>query len=442
MPPSFQRFPAENTAGGPKIFGAAFGMDAQSIFTVASMMVLANGAILLAARRQLPAMLRPAVSQWCLGTLLVALGGLVFAFGAPLPRPLMLTLANAAYAFGLTAYHIAIRQFLRLEIRAWRYLPAAAVTVGVLWFSWITPSFLVRIGICCVVWTGLMVMCIGDLRARGKPSLARDILAMMFAAIALYCIARAAVYLGAGAPADFAVETGEHWLNVLSPLLMTLMPVTGTTAFLLMCSDRLRRGLERAATTDYLTGLPNRRRLAQIATRAFSKARTGDGGFTVAVFDLDRFKAINDTHGHDAGDRALVHVANRLRRELGSAGVIARTGGEEFVVLFHGTADADAAATAERMRAAIEASGFAIGANKISLTVSAGLAVRKSGDARYDDVLCRADEALYRAKENGRNRLEIARSEEPEAAPRLTIPPPPLSAGEDTHVRVPAPHQP
>ena len=407
-------------------------MDAQSIFTTASIMVLANGAILAAVCRELPAALRPAAIHWCLGTLLVALGCTVFAFGTPLPRALMLALANGAFAFGLTAYHVAIRQFLRLEVKLLHFLPAAIATVAVLWFSSIMPNFQIRMALVSVVWTGLMAMCVYDLRdtTRGNRSLARTILTALFALVGLYSVARGVLYLASDIPSDFAVETGGNALNVFSALLMSLLPVVGTTTFLLMCSDRLRRGLERAATTDHLTGLPNRRGFAGVGAEAFLAARARQGAFALAVFDLDKFKRINDTYGHDAGDRALMHVAGRLRAVLRPTDTIARTGGEEFVVLFRDLAPGDVADTAERMRAAVEEGTFVIDASPVPLTTSAGIAFHHADDTSLDDVLRRADRALYLAKAAGRNRLEIAPADGAES--RWVTSAPPLSGPENT----------
>jgi diguanylate cyclase (GGDEF)-like protein len=427
-----------------RIGGRAFMMDAKTIFMTASVMVLANGVILAVVYRDLPAKLRGAASQWCLGTLLVALGCIVFAFGQPLPRPLMLSIANAAFAFGLTAYYIALRSFHRLEIRAWHFLPAAAATLSVMWFSAVTPDFRIRIVVVSIAWTWLMLMCARVLmdRTRGDASLARTILGAMFIGVGAYSAVRGLLYLSANTPDAFAVETGENWLNVVSAMLMPLLPVMGTSAFLLMCSDRLRRGLERAAATDYLTGLPNRRSLAGTGAEAFLAARAAGGGFSVAVFDVDKFKAINDTHGHEAGDRALVHVANRLFGEIRPTDLIARTGGEEFVVLLRGLATADAVVIAERMRAAVQHSDFIIDGGRVAITISAGLAVLRPGDASYDDVLRRADGALYRAKANGRNRVEIAEDARESGAVRgrLVLCAPPAISAADSAITHPDRH--
>lgn len=419
-------------------------MDAKTIFTTVSVMVLANGAILAVIHRDLPARLRGSASQWCLGTLLIALGCIVFAFGQPLPRPIMLSIANAGFAFGLTAYYVAICMFHRLEVRAWHFLPATVATLCVLWFSSVTPDFRVRIVAVSTAWTLLMLMCVRVLmdRRRGDASLARTILGAMFLFVSLYSAVRGVLYLGTDIPDDFAVETGGNWLNVVSAMLMPLLPVMGTTAFLLMCSDRLRRGLERAAATDYLTGLPNRRSLAGLGATAFLAARADNSDLAVAVFDIDKFKAINDTYGHDAGDRALVHVAKRLRGEIRPTDTIARTGGEEFVVLFPHLAMVDAFAIAERMRAAVEQSDFIVDGGRIGITISAGLASLHAGDAGYDDILRRADNALYRAKSNGRNRVEIAGDAGVDSAAkaRMLIPSPPAISAAESAIAHPTTH--
>ncbi len=388
-------------------------MDAKTIFTTASVMVLANGALLALIYRELPAQLRAAARYWCLGTLLVAGGCVLFAFGDVLPRAIMLGLANGALAFGLTAYYGAIREFHGLRTRVAQYLPAAFATACVFWFTAITPDFKVRMAVVSVVWLWLMVMCIRILmdKARGHASLARTILTGMFVAIMLYAAVRGVLYLTADLPRDFAIESGNNWLNIVSALLMTLLPVLGTTAFLLMCSDLLRRGVEQAAATDYLTGLPNRRSLAQSGAITFVETASRGGCFSIAIFDIDEFKKINDTYGHDVGDRALVHVANLLRTEVRAADMIARTGGEEFVVLFRAQGEAEALAATERMRAIIEASRFDLGPGALSFTISAGLAVHHAEDRSYEDILSRADKALYRAKAAGRNRVEVAPGE-------------------------------
>src|SRR5690606_31042976 len=135
-------------------------------------------------------------------------------------------------------------------------------------------------------------------------------------------------------PADFHIESGASGWNLVSAIILTMLPIVGTTAFLMLCSDMLRARLERTAATDFLTNLPNRRAVSERGAHAFEQAAASQGGFSVAVIDIDDFKSINDQYGHETGDRALVHIATRLREEIRAADMVARSGGEEFIALF------------------------------------------------------------------------------------------------------------
>ena len=151
--------------------------------------------------------------------------------------------------------------------------------------------------------------------------------------------------------------------------------------------------LAELALRDPLTGLRNRRFLLQSLER-------GSGWDAVLFVDLDEFKAINDGHGHDVGDAVLVEVARRLEEVAGSGDVVARIGGDEFVIVLDGAGAAEAAA--ERIRAAI-GTPIAIDSGELTVTVSVGVAVGGGGD----DALDRADAAMYRAKRGGRNRVSL-----------------------------------
>ncbi len=162
---------------------------------------------------------------------------------------------------------------------------------------------------------------------------------------------------------------------------------------------------EAAALTDALTGLPNRRYMvARLMQECATARRTGRPLCALSI-DIDHFKAINDRFGHAAGDAALVEVARRLRATARAGDVVARFGGEEFLVLAPDTPLSAATQLAERLRAAIAAQPFLAGENSIPLSISIGLAPCADGCQCVDDLLRRADQALYRAKAEGRNRI-------------------------------------
>lgn len=163
--------------------------------------------------------------------------------------------------------------------------------------------------------------------------------------------------------------------------------------------------LVRQATTDPMTGVLNRRAFHERIEQV--RRVTPDHPATLALFDLDHFKQVNDRHGHAAGDAALLHFTDVLRANLRGEDAIARLGGEEFAVLFPGLAPAEALHAVERVRAALERTRVVSGTAQFSITVSAGLAPMRDAMSG-DEVLRIADLALYRAKAMGRNRSELA----------------------------------
>jgi two-component system, cell cycle response regulator len=189
--------------------------------------------------------------------------------------------------------------------------------------------------------------------------------------------------------------------------------------------DTVRSGLQ-AAVTDQLTGLYNRRyalpHLAKMAERALVKARD----FTVMVLDIDHFKRINDQHGHAVGDKVLAEVARRLRDNLRAVDLIARIGGEEFLVAMPDTTAAQGQVAAERLRRMIEGAPFAlqtegvaaskslaVAAPRIKVTLSIGVAVGGPSSPLTEDIdalFNRADAALYCAKSAGRNMVTVSQS--------------------------------
>jgi diguanylate cyclase (GGDEF)-like protein len=180
--------------------------------------------------------------------------------------------------------------------------------------------------------------------------------------------------------------------------------------------------LQRLANLDPLTGLYNRRALAQRYLIGAANAAAGTVVGSLLVIDIDKFKSINDTFGHDVGDKVLVHLAGLLLTARGDHCYLARTGGEEFVIMDFSKATAGcpnkALDFAEHIRAIVEASPMAIGQSFISLTVSIGVASIQAG-SKLETVLRLADDAMYQAKHNGRNRVVSGISDASPRTPSL-----------------------
>ncbi len=167
--------------------------------------------------------------------------------------------------------------------------------------------------------------------------------------------------------------------------------------------------LERVAHTDSLTGLGNRHALTKRMEQCLAKGTEQRRGLCVHLLDLDFFKQINDKHGHLAGDAVLREVAARLTATVPASTAIGRWGGEEFILLFEQINPADAMAIAEKVRKAISATPIIFENQSINISTSIGIACNRELNAHSTDpLLAAADAALYRAKNNGRNRVETA----------------------------------
>jgi two-component system cell cycle response regulator len=177
--------------------------------------------------------------------------------------------------------------------------------------------------------------------------------------------------------------------------------------------DALRQSLDQSlelAVTDQMTGLFNRRYLSGHLEPLVQRAARGGETVSLIVADIDYFKRINDTYGHDVGDEVIKEFAARLATNFRPVDIACRYGGEEFVVVMPGTRGDYACLVAERLRRHVAGSPFPIrgGADRIEVTVSIGVAVSEGGPDTAERLLKRADEALYKAKQSGRNRVMAA----------------------------------
>lgn len=178
--------------------------------------------------------------------------------------------------------------------------------------------------------------------------------------------------------------------------------------------------LVQQATTDPLTGLANRRRFMLEAEHELARVqRYNHGESTLLMIDLDHFKDINDNYGHSAGDAVLLHLADLLRHNLRALDLAGRYGGEEFVILLPSTSADEGWRLAERLRLALANSPTDFEGLSIAVTMSIGLTTLRAGDRSMAAVIERADEALYSAKEGGRNRVEMLAAAQPAGTNQL-----------------------
>ena len=219
----------------------------------------------------------------------------------------------------------------------------------------------------------------------------------------VFAIARSIATAIGGTPADFFSSnaiTAAWFLESFAAINLVSL------GLILMISQRLQLELDRQASYDGLTGALNRRAFERIAEGEWSRAVRHDLPLSVLVLDLDRFKVLNDTHGHDAGDIWLKSFAELCRGLLRREDLLCRYGGEEFIALLPQTAVHAAMQVADRIRRSIEGMRISHNGTEISVTVSIGVATWNETVTDLKTMIAAADRALYRAKAAGRNRVE------------------------------------
>ena len=215
-------------------------------------------------------------------------------------------------------------------------------------------------------------------------------------------IAACYVFLGGGVTATEILS-----LRFVGAFVAQLAPVLLVAYITTMFSADIRYGLARAkllSETDELTGLFNLRGFALAANRLFAQAVRHDRATSVLMIDSDNLKGVNDSYGHEAGNRLLRHLSTAIQAELRFTDVAARYGGDEFIVLLPETPAKGAMEVAERIRMRIAGTPLELDAKRIVTSVSIGVAVYPEDGATLDALAAHADGALYAAKQDGRNR--------------------------------------
>jgi diguanylate cyclase (GGDEF)-like protein len=259
-----------------------------------------------------------------------------------------------------------------------------------------------------------------DARARGRRSLqflggavaalcagAALVLQLISPTLALPAWTAAAVTGGAG-PAGALTALAAGLVPVSLPARAALAVAALAARLVARTHDRRAEELSAQAFTDGLTGLYRHEYFEQALAHEIARARRHDEPLSLAVLDLDRFKAFNDRYGHGAGNDLLAQVGDAIATCVRESELAARYGGEEFVVLCHGDAS-DAGAAADRIRRAVAGIRIAVADGTAGTTISAGVAMHRQGSSP-DDLFADADAALYQAKRRGRNRVVAARA--------------------------------
>lgn len=361
------------------------------------------GVILLVARRSLPDC--PDIAVWAQGTWLTIAGFALLVSRAVGPAWVAVIGGNGLLFVGLYLNTKALHGFvLGRAPSAWQY---ALMVFGIVCTVLIAGQSLpVRTSVISLLYALQILPMVHLVVTRGwrlEPSLRTIGIALGLTDVALIFRAVHATLH----PAEYGDYFQASLGNGVTYLVSYLFPLGAGIGFILANLERTAAMLRAAATHDSLTGCINRGPFESMLQNALARARRENGALSLLLMDLDHFKAINDAHGHQAGDEVLRRFAQTMRARLRSSDILGRVGGEEFAVVLPGTGASGALSIAEQLRAAVQAQEIcARDGARIALTVSIGVATldTERATATHEALYRRADEALYAAKLGGRNR--------------------------------------
>ncbi|RYY81122.1 MAG: GGDEF domain-containing protein [Comamonadaceae bacterium] len=386
-------------------------LDPRSIIVLAGAMGLLMSIVMFSMRRSYPPSIR-GLREWTLAPLVSCASTVLFALRGVLPDFVSIVLANMVLFQGCILYYAGSQLFLGHE-RDTRLWSAVTLLLGpvLFWFSDVQPSYAARLTVFTLAIAALF-FAHGRLYVRHRmESVGMRLMTALLLLQSLVAGLRFASVIAGEAGIGLFEAT---WLQSIYIIMYSVTALLLSIAAVLMATERVRLEFEFMATHDPLTGVLNRRALMARCEHDVKRARRGDddGALALLMLDADHFKRVNDEFGHQTGDEVLRELTLRLQAPLPPAARLGRYGGEEFLVVLLGLAHDDARAVAERLRTeagepfAAQSSLAEAGIGRLS--VSIGLAVFQGPADTLDALLARADAALYRAKAQGRDRVEVA----------------------------------
>lgn len=353
-----------------------------------------------------PRALQVPIRLWVRSLLVSPLAFVLFALRGRVPDWASIVVANFLLLISITMLIQALRRYNDLrDLREWMAVNLGVNLVGIIAMTYFWPSIEGRTSLVSLQVTALFLLGVFSVW-RGSETITNPerMVAVFFAAGVLIMLLRLGYY------ADTQI-TDLFESSITQSIVFTyasLMPVIATSGFLLMCGQRLNKDLSRLATLDPLTEVFNRRTMAELANKAIAASKRHGRPLSVLLLDIDHFKRINDEFGHESGDIALCRFVELVREVLRGSDVIARMGGEEFVLILPDTDQSSAVVLAERIRQHLESADFTVSGWPVSIRASIGVSALGPEVNNLESLLREADHAMYEAKRTGRNRVVVA----------------------------------
>ena len=375
-------------------------IDPRTVILLSGVMSGLMSLVLYSLKRNYPASIK-GLGEWSAALLLVLVGTVLAGVTGQLPIFFTVFMARVMLALGLYLTYVGTQRFFGVtpRLRPW-LLVITVLMLAQLWFTFVEPNFHVRLALSNALGAYLLGAHAYLVFKQGSPTFARVLTIAVLLAMSLIQAMRLVT--------SFIWPLGE---NIFDTSLMQLIFV-GSFVFcillfsistVLLASERLHAELEHLVSHDTLTNAATRRYMQEACEKELERCRRHGRSMALMIMDLDNFKRVNDTYGHQAGDQVLIEFVAKASAMLRRPDQLGRYGGEEFMVMLPDTSLEEAVLVAERIRETC-----ALPAPGPCCTVSIGVTIYQQAQDTMDTLLNRADAALYRAKRNGRNRVETA----------------------------------
>lgn len=353
----------------------------------------------------------PGFERWVLADLVFGAGYLLITLRGYIPDFFSIILGNAATVYAEVLIYEGICLFYGKSAFSRTNFLVFALCFGLhAYFTYPAPNINARIAVISSALLFLIVRSGWALLNNPNPELRRTTrgAGIVFLLTALLPLVRTGYALTRSAPIDLFTDPYSAWFALFALISLLIW----TFYFFLINSARLELDLETArlelvqlAMTDPLTGLPNRRHFFEHADREFERVKREKERLSFLLMDVDGFKLINDSHGHDAGDALLQHLSAILPAEVRAFDLAARFGGDEFIVMLVNADGERALEIAGRIHERVTHSPLKFGSQAFNIELSMGIATFDGGQEDLKAVLKRADTALYQAKKDGKNQV-------------------------------------
>jgi diguanylate cyclase (GGDEF)-like protein len=345
----------------------------------------------------------PPAKDWAIGSLMFAMGLFLFSLRNNVPVFVSENVSNFFLLPGLMIFNFGIVKAAGRRPPFYLGVNFCLLAIALLlWFTLVTPNPPARALIhnFVIIAFDLYVAyaCLKAKAAKGNYTF--KILGLLYTILVLVCSWRVA---GGVFHLTFSFsETLPRLFWIMMSL--TLFPMT-TVLLTLHTSQRLQEEINEQARRDMLTGAFNRRAFEEFTDREWALSTRHGFPMSILMVDIDHFKKINDQHGHQVGDETLIQMSNAAQNVLRTNDIWCRIGGEEFVALLPNTSIEQAAIVAERIRSVVEGTSFSTAMGLLNVSVSIGVAERSPNQSHWKEFLATSDEALYKAKATGRNKV-------------------------------------